>query len=384
MPFALTCPGCGATFRSARERPIGKGVECPKCGTQFYVSAENQEEVRADRRRERDADRPARRREDDREDTPVGRRRDRDDGPRPTRRRGSRRVLVLLAVAGLVLLLVGGGLAAYFLVPRGGGGSAEDKVRPPRELPPELFVHMPGPKAEVTYVDLERVRGAGGDSAAPEAEIVKALPPAAGIAGGQVRAYAIWKGSFAYGGFGTTPDVMTVALAGPIDVAQLAARCKYEPFAEGPKGTYTNTDKGPPAVLFRPDPQTVVFARAAIGQGDVSRKSLAQFADRTPQNYQLPPELLEGLKAVSGYPKITAYAIRHGVRYEPIASFRGSDTVPGQYEERYEYSVFASPKAARDWFNTMLSGGKARSPDAIEQHKWIKDDRIYRFERIKK
>src|SRR4051794_4681477 len=47
MPFVLACDSCGAKLRTPTAPPVGRKVNCPKCGAAFAVTAENCQEAPA-------------------------------------------------------------------------------------------------------------------------------------------------------------------------------------------------------------------------------------------------------------------------------------------------------------------------------------------------
>jgi predicted Zn finger-like uncharacterized protein len=318
MPFAVTCPKCGAAFRSAAERPIGKGVQCPRCGEQFYVSPENQAEVRpgpppAPKRRSLDDedDTPRRRpRNDEDDDRPVrSRSRDQDDrdedAPRPRRQgRGRSKVVALLAVVA-VGLLAAVAAGAYFLFVRGSGGpstAVAGRIPPQKDLPVDLLAYAPDIRPNLTYYDLAALRPAYRPSDARAKRFAEYLPSAAGVSLADVDAYcAMHEGVPA-----NALLVLAVRLTKPRPVEEIARRCLLSgPVDVGGVPVYQGPlQGGGDGLFFQPAPTQFVYVRWPRGRS-VDPKVVSDLTHRDRSKPPVADDIADALRRVSGYPVIT-------------------------------------------------------------------------------
>ena len=390
MPFVITCPDCARTFRSAREREVGKGVECPKCGARFYVSAENQEEVRDDRP-PRDDDRPARRRprDDDEDDArpPARRGRNRDDEGRdaPPAPKGKGRgkvgkLLLILGLAGMVFVLAAGA-GAYFLF-FAGGGSAEDKVRPKRELPMDMFAYRPAGEWTATLHNF----ALGGE---PDADpvyrpnLTTALPTGHGLTPEQIEFYCELRDVAST----QMPPVVVVAFVNPVDGAAVAARCQMQPLPGKRPGLFSRSNKASAWVAFQPQPKQMVFVGSNF-DNKTDLETLARVADRPASAPDLPPVVREGLAAVSGYAVITA-SVRKGGDQE--MNFDGKYKSKAGIREVFAMRVYNSPEAARRhhesekkiWYVAGKGSDSVEGKDGVlsRPRLWVRGDRNFYFHR---
>lgn len=396
MRFAITCPGCGASFRSSKERPVGKGVECPKCGARFYVSAENQEELRDDPPR-RDDDRPARRRpRDEEDDAPPARRdrhRERDqnrddvDDHEPVRRRpkGGNKVLLLLGTTGLLLFLACGGAGAYFLFFRG-GGSAEDKVRPPRDLPMDMFAYVAESDTNIRFVDVKYGREVGDDEA--QLAIDGVFPNA-------MR----WSAELRYVcATGTTskkvPGKYLLAYESPVDLAAVVAELKLQPLPGKLSRVYVGQFQTNEYAIFQPAPNKLFVACSLVSNKATKPNDqvLEELLARDPSASALPADLRPGIDAVSGYPVIK---VLKGYKESAVAGlctrFTGSVTTASIKEghiltEAFTIRQFESEADAKTYMNRSEPKADPNAKyhyEKLDDYRWLHGNQFRTFSRTK-
>lgn len=365
MPFVVTCPQCAARFRSANERPVGKGVECPKCGEQFHVSAANQVEFEA-------APPPAapRPREDDA------------DAPRPTddvvvpdaRPRRRARVYVLMTLAGLMFWgSIGGGVALYLLMDD--GWFAPDP-RPQRPLPDDMFAFIPNPAYSVKYTDYAQLRDLGDPTAGESLQYV--LPKEAGITTDQVLAICTAQASLAQ-----SETVTLVSFTGPQDLVAVAGRCKFTLLPNNGR-LYVGKSGFEEWAVSQPAPTKLLFFKAKSG-GTLAGNKVLNLANLDPYRPNLTDEMRDGLTVVSGYPRIEGHTGRTGPDSLGLgmSQFSGYFTNTDRVKEWYSFQHFLSPATAAGWGALGVVPGKARTkPEGeLARYEWRRGDKRFMFQR---
>ena len=390
MPFAITCPACQHKFRTAKERELGKGVQCAKCGEQFYISAENQEQVRESKTTpppvphkssERKSEKKGSSRDRDEETTPR-KARDHDDefeSQRPARpkKRGGKIFLVLGLSFLLLLLVVGGGGYFFFLrSPSGPPSDVANRLKPQQELPTELFAYAPPGNGSSNvdyffrYYDLSQIRERYSKLGDLRNEFEKYVPPDSGIRFEDVDAYSMsWHDS----------DIRftAVRLAKPRDASEVVTTWGLVPRQVDDKKVYDKmgTERGVTSLVrqftvFQPTPSVLVVGnKGTEGQ-------LKQMLARSTQNFKLLFDHLgstEALKAVSGYPAITIDCV-HGLGSEgPIMTLYGRDPKPDGQVEVLRVKLFdvrVNSKKVEAVEKREANANKAKTHWSIERRRY--------------
>lgn len=395
MKFAITCPGCGASFRSSKERPVGKGVECPTCGNTFYVSAGNQTELRGDRS-PRGSEGPARHRPRDVAGAPPTRpdryrerdhRRTDDDGhepvlPRPNR---GRKVILLLGTASLLLFLIAGGVGAYVLFFTG-GGSAEEKVRPPRDLPTDMFAYLQESDTHVWYADVRY----GHEVEDYEAQLAldgvfpNAMPQPA-----ELR-YVCATGTTSK----KVPASYLLAYESPVDLAKVAAALKLQPLAGNLSRVYVGQFETNEYAVFQPTP-TKLFVACSLRRNKSTKpdeKVLGELLARDPSTSALPADLKVGIEAVSGYPVIKVQkGYKESAADSPYTQFSGSLATVSIKDGHIVKEAFTIRQLGSEADAKAYMNRPAPKPDPmakyhyekLDDYRWLHGDQFRMFGRTK-
>lgn len=307
MPFAITCPACRHTFRTAKEREIGKGVQCAKCSNQFYISAENQEEVRESKSGPPPVPKPMpRKRERSRaQDEELDGAYDREeDTPRKAKpKKRARKGLLILGLLGFVMVAVAGGGAYFFFFRSGAAG-----VEPKKELPLELFIYAPAERSIISYYDLAVLREKNAVPASLTTRFADRLPIGSGITPGEVDAYCESSARVKEDLYSVT----AIRLSTPRMVEDVAKKCQFTSLDIGGTKIYQGPHKKGQAAIFQTAPNRLIFV-SSYSQKELDKSILSDLVQRSTSKFSLAADIMECLTEVSGYPVISVGDVGNNV-----------------------------------------------------------------------
>ena len=374
MPFAITCPACQHKFRTAKEREFGKGVQCARCSEQFYISADNQEEVRESKSgpppvpRQASNSRPSERDREEDDDSHF------DEPVKPRRKKKLGKVLLIVGLLGFVMMAAAG-TGVYFLFFSESGTSAEHKVQPKRELPMDVFVYRPSERASIEFYNQALTRENG-------LELVYLPPLESRLPRGYVFSHdQIESYCGMYDSDKLVPGVVVVSFVNPQEVGPIAAACRMERMKGNRPGLFASSNKSSSWLVFQAGPKRIVFVGSNYDHVDV--ETLAKVADRTAQNSPLQPQLQDGLAVVSGYSKINVSV----APYQPIElSFEGKNKEKSGVRESFSMRVLKTPAVAREQLKSSEEGWAklskaAKSSGQLELFQWVRGENFFWFER---
>lgn len=387
MAFAISCPECSARFRSSKERPIGAGVECSKCGAQFYITADNQTEWREgppalppNIKKSRSKDDPDQRPSRDDNDVPKSNRRSDDDDedfvakPKP---KGKGKFVVVAGVLGL-LMLIGIGLGAYFLFFDASGRSAADKVRQPTELQMDMFAYVPEPANYVKYIDIQRAKDL--NDASGQIPLDGFFPNLMQWKKGLRYICATSSTSL------NSPTRVLLSYESPVDLSTYFGDLKLAPLPGALSRVHVGNALEYEYTIFQPAPTKVYVMRARRSNKSEkpSEKMLEELLAVDPNSSLIPSDVADGMKAVSGYPNVS-YS-KWNDRELPHQIFTGSASILGSglalRTEKYTILQFATEADAKSWWKRPDEEPKP-SKDArlklYEKYRWAGGNRLFYF-----
>jgi hypothetical protein len=292
-----------------------------------------------------------------------------------SRRRSGPRIGLLIGV-GLLLL----GASCSGRGPSGaadGDSSAEEKVRPTRDLPMDMFAYVPASPKYIRYADVRLGREVEDDASQL---VIDGVFPNAMREPAKLRYVCSTSNSA-----NKVPANYLLAYESPVDLAAVAAELKLQPLTGKLSRVFVGRFETNEYAIFQPAP-TKLFVACSLTRNKSTKPSeqlLEELLARDPSASALPADLVAGLTAVSGYPAITVQ--KESAGDHPHTLFTGSVTkssIKDRYvlTESYQVRQFATEAAARAWSDRPAPKSKA---EILEDHRWLRGDLLHTFRRTK-